>query len=412
MESIRLLVRGVFTEVRGVLRSHPFVAGALAFVVISGVAVHLALGLPAVRAAYETARLFFDSADTSVDERAAGAPALVVTLLWIDRFLAPAIVAGAVLEIVQRATRLGAVRPWWRNHVILIGAGSLGAALARHHLRKGDKVVVVDADTSGPNLEGLRSLGATVLEGDVRQRDTLVRARVDRARVVYALTDDDIANFSAALHAARIAGRHKLRVHARVEDAELRARLAPIVAARLPGQVLFDGFDLAARDLVEAPRIVKKAGPAAVVITGYGEFGAAVATALAARHPDHRELHVWLVDPRLGHDLHVSDAVAAWSDAHPGCLHVEAVSMLDRALWARIRAGISPDAHLDLVMCTDSDAKNVACALALEEVVNGHCKSVHVVVRMLEWSAAEAELLPHVTAVSIKDLLLQELVGR
>lgn len=417
MDSIRLVVQGGITEVRSLLRSHPMVTAAVAFVVVTGFGVHLALGLPGVRAAYETARLFFDSADTSFDDRTVGAPPLVVTLLWIDRFLAPAVVAGAVLEVVHRVTRHGAVRPWWRNHVIVVGAGSLGAALARDHLRRGQKVVVVDMDTDGPNLEGLRSLGAIVIEGDVRQRDTLSRAKVERARVLYAVTEDDIANFSAALHAARLAGHRKLTAHAKVEDPELRQRLDPLVRHRFASPaVLFDGHDVAAHDLVHGRRILKQPGRSALVIAGYGHFGQAVADAVVARHGARDDLDLWIVDPRLGPvgaqalasapPLRATPPLQAWGTAHPGRLHLEGVDMLDATMWDRLRAATDAETHLDFAICTDNDARNVAFALAMQSYVQGHCATIQIVIRMLEWSNAEADVLPGVSVVSVKDLVL------
>ena len=383
MDSLRLLGAGLVLELRGLVRAHPFVASAVAFVVASGLVAHTALGLTPVRAAYETARLFFDSADTSFDPRPAAAPSWVVVLLWTDRFLTPLIVAGAAFELVRRVTRHGAVPPWWRGHV----------------------VVVVELRADNPNLEGLRSLGATVVEGDVRHKGALGRARTDRAALLYAVTDDPVANFAALLQVRHLPKHHRLRAAARVEDPELRRHLGPLVPARQGGAAsLFDGMEIAARDLVDTPRIVRAAGPTRLVVAGYGRFGRAVAEAVVERHAGRADLELWLVDPRLDDP---GEKVRAWAEKAPGRLVVERTSMLDTALWARL--GDCEGRHLELAICTDNDAGNVAFALAMRQHTHRGAARVNVVVRMLEWAETDADLLPGVHLVSIRDLILDGL---
>lgn len=402
---LRLLLRGGYTEVRALVRGHPMVAVCLAFVLLTGVVATHAYGVGWVRAAYETVRLFFDSADMSFAE-GASPPDWAVALVWVDRFLAPAVVAGAVLEVVHRVSRHGTVRPWWRDHVVIVGAGALGTALARHLARGGRRVVMVELDHDNPNLEGLRCEGVTIVEGDGRQRETLARARVDRAREICALTGDDIANFAALLHAARIAGRRRLRAKALVADADLRERLAPPIEERFGrGNVLINAFDVAAEDLVSRNHVLGH-GPTTFVVAGYGKFGAAVADAAVARHGDREDLHVWLVDPQL---TELTPALAAWEAEHPGHLHREPHDMLDRTMWARLLASLAPQAKVDFAICTDNDAKNVAFALAMRGHAHAHCATLNIVIRMLDWSKAEADTLPGVHVVSMKDLVIDGL---
>ncbi|GDX83346.1 hypothetical protein LBMAG42_51570 [Deltaproteobacteria bacterium] len=417
VRDLRMLATGAANELVGLIRSHPVGAALLGFVVASGVAIHVTAGLSPVSAAYETLRLFIDSADASVDARVDRAPGWVVTLLWIDRFLAPAIVAGAVLEVVHRVSRHGAVRPWWRNHVIVVGAGGLGSALARHHVRRGRKVVVVEIDGDNPNLEGLRSLGITVVEGDIRQAHTLVRARVERAAQLFAVSGDDIANFSCLLRASRLthrgAGIARLRAHALVADDELRARLYPLVAEQFQGtDVLFDAFGLAAYDLVHAPRILKTAGATCLVVAGYGKFGSAVVEEVLAVHGHRTDLHLWVVDPRLEEKsggLKPSPGLAAFKAARPSQVHLEDKDMLDRDLWKRLTNSLGPDAHLDFAICTDNDARNVAFALAMRGETKGHCAAIQIIIRMLDWSQAEHDALPGIDVVSVTNLVIQGL---
>ncbi len=417
LSDVRMLASGAINELRGVVRSHPVGAALLGFVVATGISIHVAAGISPVGAAYETLRLFIDSADASVDARVAQAPGWVVALLWIDRFVAPAIVAGAVLEVVHRVSRHGAVRPWWRNHVIVVGAGGLGSALARHHVRRGRKVVVVELDGDNPNLEGLRSLGVTVVEGDIRQADTLVRARVERAAELFAVSGDDIANFSCLLRASRLTRRapshSRLRAHALVADDELRARLAPLLAEQFQGSdVLFDAFGLAAHDLVHTPRILKTPGATCLVVAGYGKFGSAVVDEVLAVHGNRTDLHLWVVDPRLADQpggLKPSRRLAEFQGGHPAQVHLEPEDMLDRRLWARLTGSLGPDAHLDFTICTDNDARNVAFALAMRGETAGHCADIQIIIRMLDWSEAEHDALPGIDVVSVTNLVIQGL---
>lgn len=417
VRDLRMLASGAASEFIALVRSHPLGAGLIAFVVATGIGIHTSAGLSPVGAAYETLRLFIDSADASVDARVETAPAWVVALLWIDRFVAPAIVAGAVLEVVHRVSRHGAVRPWWRNHVIVVGAGGLGSALARHHARRGRKVVVVEIDGDNPNLEGLRSLGITVVEGDIRQAHTLVRARVERAAQLFAVSGDDIANFSCLFRASRLTHRAPahghLRAHAHVADDELRARLEPLLADQFQGRhVLFDGFGLAAHDLVHTPRILRTPGATSLVVAGYGKFGSAVVDEVLAVHGHRTDLHLWVVDPRFEERpgaLKPSARLAEFRRGHPGQVHLEDKDMLDRDLWRRLTSSLGRDAHLDFTICTDNDARNVAFALAMRGETAGHAGDIQIIIRMLDWSHAEHDALPGIDVVSVTNLVIDGL---
>lgn len=396
------LLRGLADAMRSLLMRYPLPIAVAASVAASGLVAHLALHLSPIRAAYETARIFFDSADTSVDATAT-APAWAWVVLWADRFLAPLVMAGAFLEIAHRIGRQGSVRPWWRGHVVIVGAGGLGSALARHHVRSGRRVVVIELDGDSPNLPGLRSAGVAVVEGDVRQADTLKRARVERASEITAVTGDDIANVAALLHAARC---HpgKLRAHAHVSDADLYERLAPVLAGRFAGrQPLFNGFEVAATDLVSRRKLAFGPGPVLLVVAGYGNFGRAVVDAALRLHGDHPALSLWIVDPRVSA---LTPATEAWSAAHPGALHLEPTPMLDHALWDRIRAATGPSATLDFAICTDNDAKNLAFALAMQAMPGVGRVHIRMVARMLDWTDEEREAFPGISVVSLRDLVV------
>ena len=83
--------------------------------------------------------------------------------------------------------------------------------------------------------------------------------------------------------------------------------------------------------------------------------------------------------------------------------------MLDGRMWARLMASLAPEARLDFAICTDNDAKNMAFALAMRGHAHGRCAAVNIVIRMLDWSKAEADVLPGVHVVSMKDLVIDGL---
>lgn len=116
--------------------------------------------------------------------------------LEIARFLAPLSIAYAALAAVfallrDQAQQLRA-RLFARNHVVVIGLGTAGARLARA-LRGSGPVVAVSGATSSPAAAGLRANGVAVFEGDGRDPAVLRAARVDRAKHIVVIADDDSA---------------------------------------------------------------------------------------------------------------------------------------------------------------------------------------------------------------------------
>ncbi len=405
LATLRGLVAAAVNEVLGLIRLHPMLFGLILGILCTGLLAHRELGLPWPNAIYETGRIFFDGADTSVGANQ-GAPTWVLTLLWGDRFLAPLVAGGTMLELIHRLSRHGAVRPWWRRHVIVIGAGNLGTALARHHARRGRRVVIIERDGANPNLEGLRTEGVTVVEGDARQGETLLRARAGVARRIIAVSGDDIANFASILHASRLA-KHPIHAHAHIGDPDLRARLGPVLAGRFALQEpLFSGFEVAAVDLLSRHELLRGQGPHILVVAGYGRFGQAVVGEVLRLHGQRADLSVWIVDPRL-EQIPLSPLVQA--SRADGKLRLMDMDMLDDRVLAAMHQSMQAHTRVDFVLCTDNDGKNLAFALAMHHALGGHCAALRIVARMIEWSTAEGQALPGVEVVSIKDLVLEGL---
>ena len=85
------------------------------------------------------------------------------------------------------------------DHVIVIGAGSVGVAVVDSLLERGKDVVVIDADDNNRYLGHLRDRGVPLVIADATQPETLSDAGLDRARGVAVLTSDDLANIETGL---------------------------------------------------------------------------------------------------------------------------------------------------------------------------------------------------------------------
>lgn len=86
------------------------------------------------------------------------------------------------------------------GHVVVVGMGNVGLRVVRELTAVGVPVVAVDADPDRPFLADVRS-SATVVIGDARLNDTLLRAGIAKARAVIAATDDDAVNLGIGLAA-------------------------------------------------------------------------------------------------------------------------------------------------------------------------------------------------------------------
>ena len=87
-------------------------------------------------------------------------------------------------------------------NIIVVGCGRVGAEVAYGLFRKGHKVTVIDQDTSAfRNLpEDFRGL---TMRGDVLTQDVLLRAGIEHAQALAAVTPSDSVN-TVLGHVARV----------------------------------------------------------------------------------------------------------------------------------------------------------------------------------------------------------------
>lgn len=85
-----------------------------------------------------------------------------------------------------------------RGHVVVCGAGNVGFRVAERLRATGERVVVIERDANSHNAATLRLAGYHVILADATSESTLRLARVERARIVLALIDDDTGNLRIA----------------------------------------------------------------------------------------------------------------------------------------------------------------------------------------------------------------------
>jgi Trk K+ transport system NAD-binding subunit len=131
---------------------------------------------------------------------------------WLRAYAVALMAMGAVLAAILFAmltqllvssrlersfgqSRVGATR----NHVIVVGLGSVGLRVVEGLRAAGSRVVVVERDEDNRHLARARALGVPVLHGDATDPDVLARANLGAAAAVALLTSDDLVNIETGL---------------------------------------------------------------------------------------------------------------------------------------------------------------------------------------------------------------------
>lgn len=142
-----------------------------------------------------------------------------------------------------------------RDHVIVIGLGSIGFRIASALVDRGFSVVAADSRADGRFVEAARARGIALVVTDAHSPDTLRQLRIDRARALVAATDDDAANLASALQARGM--RPDLRIVIRLFDPDLAMRL----------EHAFGGYESRSVSALAAPTFASAAVGRQVVAT-------------------------------------------------------------------------------------------------------------------------------------------------
>ncbi|MDR3654398.1 MAG: NAD-binding protein [Mycobacterium sp.] len=93
-----------------------------------------------------------------------------------------------------------------RNHVVVVGLGSIGIRVVSDLAAAGYDVLVIEQDENNRFLPTAAELDVPVIFGDPTMRQTLESARVDRARGVAVVTNDDMENIETGIVLLEILG--------------------------------------------------------------------------------------------------------------------------------------------------------------------------------------------------------------
>jgi Trk K+ transport system NAD-binding subunit len=93
-----------------------------------------------------------------------------------------------------------------RGHVVVIGLGSIGIRVVSDLAAAGYDVLVIERDENNRFLSAAAELDVPVIFGDSTMRQTLESARIDRARGVAVVNNDDMQNIETGIVLLEILG--------------------------------------------------------------------------------------------------------------------------------------------------------------------------------------------------------------
>jgi voltage-gated potassium channel Kch len=298
--------------------------------------------------------------------------------LDVAQFLLPAAVGLGAFSAVAALfhDRIALARlPFLRRHVVIVGLGEIGGALARNLGETGADMVAIELDPSGNGLEPARAAGAVVIVGDGTDPAVLAQARVGRARRLIA-TADDTTNAEIALRALSIGAASTgppLDCHIHITDPEL-ARLFQLETFRIAEDEqarvdVFSVHDLAARVLLSTQR---RAGTRTVVLGSGPTATRLVFNAVTHPGPDPESRRVTLVD------THAQEQLAALITRSPWLAgQVETVDVAPDARGPVTAAIFGPgDPPATVFALLEEPAANLGAALALREAARVHGSTV------------------------------------
>ncbi|CAN5423800.1 hypothetical protein BH09ACT12_BH09ACT12_37150 [soil metagenome] len=153
--------------------------------------------------------------DFSFSEQESWLRLWAISLMVVGAILVTAFYALLTNALVSRqlADTLGRRRiTGLDDHVVLIGAGSIGVAVARRLREAGVDVVAVERDPDNRFLGVLRAQGVPIVAGDATVVDTWRELHLERARAVAVLTSDDLVNIETGLAVRDLLGDRWLEV--------------------------------------------------------------------------------------------------------------------------------------------------------------------------------------------------------
>ena len=136
----------------------------------------------------------------------------------------PVLTAAVVDALVgsRLAVALGRPRAV-SGHIVVVGLGNVGSRVVEQLHAVGESVVGVERDEKSRGVSWARRRGLPVVVGDASRPDTLRSASVGTSRALLAVTNNDMINLEAALHARAI--NPGVRIVLRLFDEDLALRV-------------------------------------------------------------------------------------------------------------------------------------------------------------------------------------------
>lgn len=140
---------------------------------------------------YSTIRLFaMESSPSEIQDS--------IWQLSIARLFAGLTVFGAVIaagyHLLKEYYLRWYARTWYSNHTIICGLSDRGRELAVDLLGQGKCVAIIETNPNNVYVDEVKKIGAVVIIGDAATGLGLNNAGINKARDLFTLTDDDVAN--------------------------------------------------------------------------------------------------------------------------------------------------------------------------------------------------------------------------
>ena len=364
---------------------------------------------------YETLQLFTLQFSFVDPPKSADGVALGMKLEFA-RFAAPLMSSYAVVRALMEifAERLRAMRVLFlRGHVVICGLSRKGFALVKDFRQRGISVVMVEWDAENDLIQNCRDLGAHIVMGDATEDVTLRKAGLERARMLFAVCDEDGVNAETAILAqtlvTRSAGKALLEMFLHIENLRLCGLLRTHGIGELKGAGsrfrIFNIHENAARHALKTHPLdgtgLSASDPRRVqlVLIGFGKMGEMLA--LHAAQNGHYANGTRLILTVI--DRQASARSAAFLTRRPSFKDVCDVEFWNEDYESpRVLEAIEAFARdekrlLNLIICLPEDSQSLTCALRCAEIFK-EC-GVSILVR-LERDSGLAVLAEHPRATA------------
>jgi len=267
-----------------------------------------------------------------MESGAVNKPELTSVFLHIARWLAPGVLAytllKTILSVLEHEIYLLKLRKY-KNHIIICGLGTKGQRLAETFHERGEKIVIIEKNIKNNLINHYKGRGVIVLIENALDVTVLKKARIEHAKYMITVTENDIANVNILKHAKDLKNKknsdHYLTCFAHIQNTKLKSLL-------YEHEIFFesyDNFDARIFNIYEnGARIAlrkyppdkytkithKTDPPVHILVLGYDKLGEAIVFQIArvAHYRNNKKTHVTVIDEdALTHKEKLSTRVPA-----------------------------------------------------------------------------------------------------